>query len=288
MPEQFKSYLDIFTTSVGEVGGVNLSLASLLMGVLVFCAVLGVSVVIRRIVLPRALEKFQIEKGIRYAILALIRYFFLCVAVYLGLVSAGFNLTSLTVLLGALGVGIGFGLQNIFQNFVSGLIILFERPIKVGDFVDLGDLSGMIQRISIRSTTIRTNDNVSVIVPNSEFVSSRVVNWSHGSPEVRLRVPIGVAYGSNVELVKKTLLEVAAEEEDVLKHPAPVVFFRSFGDSSLNFELGVWRKTEAIRPVRLVSDLNYAIDRKFREVGVEIPFPQRDIHIKSQPRTTTD
>jgi potassium efflux system protein len=149
----------------------------------------------------------------------------------------------------------------------------------VGDYVDLGDLSGMIQHISIRSTTIRTNDNVSVIVPNSEFVSSRVVNWSHGSPEVRVRVPVGVAYGSDLELVKKALMEVAQEDEGVLSIPAPTVFFRGFGDSSLNFELGVWRQTEGIRPVRLVSDLNFAIDKKFREYGITIPFPQRDVHL---------
>lgn len=283
MSPQLQNFVQNFNTVLNKIGGENLSLTSLGIGILTACAVLGLSNILRRFILTKTLKKFQIEQGICYAILALVRYFFLCVAIYLGLVFAGFNLTSLTVLLGALGVGIGFGLQNIIQNFISGLIILFERPIKVGDYVDLGDLSGMIEKISIRSTTIRTNDSVSVIVPNSEFVSSRVVNWSYGSPEVRMRIPIGVAYGSDVELVKKVLLEVAAEESDVLKHPAPTVFFDAFGDSSLNFELGVWRKTEALRPRRLRSDLNYAIDRKFREHNIEIPFPQRDLHIKSQP-----
>jgi small-conductance mechanosensitive channel len=281
MPEQFNNFTELLNTKLGEVGDVQLSLGALVFAVLVFCATLGLSVIVRQFLLGRLLERLQIERGARYAILALIRYFFLCLGLYLALITAGFNLTTLTVLLGALGVGLGFGLQNIFQNFMSGLIILFERPIKVGDFVDLGDLSGMIQKISIRSTTIRTNDNVSVIVPNSEFVSSRVVNWSHGSPEVRMRIPVGVAYGSDTDKVRKALLEVAAAEEDVLEFPEPAVFFRGFGDSSLNFELGVWRKTESIRPVRLVSDLNFAIDRKFREYGITIPFPQRDLHIIS-------
>jgi len=283
MSPQIEHLIKTFNGILYKVGGENLSLASLLVGLLIFLAVLGFSTVLRHLVLTRTLKRFEIEQGVHYAILALVRYLFLCIAIYLGLVFAGFNLTSLTVLFGALGVGIGFGLQNIIQNFISGLIILFERPIQVGDFVDLGDLSGMIQKISIRSTTIRTSDNVSVIVPNSEFVSSRVVNWSHGSPEVRLRIPIGVAYGSDVELVKRVLLEVAAEKDDVLEDPAPTVFFDSFGDSSLNFELGVWRKTEALRPRRLISDLNFAIDRKFRKHDIEIPFPQRDLHIKSQP-----
>lgn len=281
MPEQLKNLIDLFNTKLGVVGDVQLSLGTLVFAALVFCATLGLSVVVRHFLLGRLLERLQMERGARYAILALIRYFFLCLGLYLALITAGFNLTTLTVLLGALGVGLGFGLQNIFQNFMSGLIILFERPIKVGDFVDLGDLSGMVQKISIRSTTIRTNDNVSVIVPNSEFVSSRVVNWSHGSPEVRMRIPVGVAYGSDLDLVRKVLLEVAAEEEDVLEFPEPAVFFRKFGDSSLDFELGVWRKTESIRPVRLVSDLNFAIDRKFRKYNITIPFPQRDLHIIS-------
>lgn len=284
MPPEVENFLKTSQAVLTKIGGSELTLESIGVGLLIFCAVLGFSSVLRRIILPRTLQRFHTEAGVRYAILTLVRYFFLCVAIYLGLVLAGFDLTSLTVLLGALGVGIGFGLQNIIQNFISGLIILFERPIKVGDYVDLGDLSGMIQKISIRSTTICTNDNISVIVPNSEFVSSRVVNWSHGSPEVRMRIPVGVAYGSDVELVKKILLQVAAEEEDVLQNPAPTVFFDAFGDSSLNFELGVWRKTEALRPRRIKSDLNFAINRKFRENSIEIPFPQRDLHIKSDIR----
>jgi len=269
----------LFETRLGEVSGVQLSLGSVAFALLVLCATLGASLIVRKAFLSPALSRMDVESGIRYAIQALVRYFFLGLGIYLAFVTAGFDLTTLTVLLGALGVGLGFGLQNIFQNFMSGLIILFERPIKVGDYVDLGDLSGMIQRISIRSTTVRTNDNVSVIVPNSEFVSSRVVNWSHGSPEVRLRIPVGVAYGSDVERVKRGLLEVAKDDPDVLDDPPPTVFFRGFGDSSLDFELGVWRRTQEIRPVRLVSDLNFAIDRKFRELGITIPFPQRDVHI---------
>ena len=182
---------------------------------------------------------------------------------------------------GAVGIGIGFGLQSIANNFISGLVILFERPVKVGDRIQVGGVTGDVVRIGARATTVKTNDNIDIIVPNSEFISSQVINWSHSDREVRLHVPVGVSYSSNPEEVQKILLDVAAVQPGVLKSPAPEVLFTEFGDSSLNFELLVWTSEFIAKPNFLHSELNFAIRAKFKECGVEIPFPQRDVHVRS-------
>ena len=181
---------------------------------------------------------------------------------------------------GLLSVGIGFGLQNVASNFVSGLIILFERPIKIGDRITIGDVLGDVENISLRATLIRTMDNISIIVPNSEFISSRVINWSHRDPKIRVHIPVGVAYGSDVPLVIKSLLEVAENHPEVLKEPPPKFWFNEFGNSSLNFELLVWVPDPKRRP-DIISELNKGIDEIFRKNKIQIPFPQRDLHIRS-------
>jgi len=170
-------------------------------------------------------------------------------------------------------------LQNITNNFVSGIIILFERPIKVGDRIELEDIEGDVIKISLRSTTIVTNDNISVIVPNSKFISSTIINWSHNDRNVRFNVPIGVSYGSDPEKVKSLLLEVAEGEKTVLKNPIPDVIFNEFGDSSLNFSLRVWTQKHITTPQVLKSKLYFQIFKVFKENGIEIPFPQRDVHL---------
>ncbi len=195
--------------------------------------------------------------------------------------TAGIDLTTLNVLAGAVGIGVGFGLQTITNNFISGLIILFERPVKVGDRIQVGDVTGDVVRIGARATTIRTNDNIEIIVPNADFISSQVINWSHSDREVRLHIPVGVSYSSNPEEVRDILLEVAASHHGVLTHPPPDVVFMEFGDSSLNFDLRVWTSDYITKPKILRSDLNFAIRKEFRSRGVEIPFPQRDIHVRS-------
>jgi small-conductance mechanosensitive channel len=199
------------------------------------------------------------------------------------------DLSGLTVVAGLLSVGIGFGLQNTASNFISGLILLFERPIKVGDWITVGEVSGDVREINLRSTTVITPDNISIIVPNSEFVSGRVVNWSHGERKIRVHIPVGVAYGSDVELVTRVLLEEAERHSGVMRTPAPKVWFTGFGDSSLNFELLAWIPEPTARP-QVISDLNYAIDSAFRRNNVEIPFPQRDVHVRSGelPRLRTE
>ena len=229
----------------------------------------------------KVLSKSKIELGVRLAFGTIIRYLFLVLGLIIVLQTVGIDLSTLTILAGALGVGIGFGLQNITNNFVSGIIILFERPIKVGDRIQVGDVNGDVVNISMRSTTVVTNDNISVIVPNSEFIASTVVNWSHTDRNVRFNIPVGVSYNSDPEKVKQILLDVADKEEGVLKSPKPDVLFDEFADSSLNFKLRIWTSTYITTPGVLKSKLYFEIFKKFKENNIEIPFPQRDLHIKN-------
>jgi small-conductance mechanosensitive channel len=172
-------------------------------------------------------------------------------------------------------------LQNIASNFISGLVILAERPISIGDRVEVSGIAGQVQQIRARSTVILTNDNIAMIVPNKEFIDSPVTNWTYGDPRVRFRIPVGVAYGSEPEKVREALLAAARENPNTLKDPAPSVFLDKFGDSSINFELVVWSQEMSYRPRRYRSDLNFAIERHLRRAGIEIPNPQRDLHIRS-------
>jgi small-conductance mechanosensitive channel len=176
-------------------------------------------------------------------------------------------------------VGLGFGLQNVASNFVSGLIILFERPIKLGDRIEVGDVEGDVVEIRARSTTVVTNDNIAIIVPNSKFISENVVNWSYSDRTVRFAIHVGVAYRTDVRKVEKLLLEVADANPDVLREPKPGVRFMKFGDSALEFELRVWSSTLMHRRGKLTSDLNFAIYEKLSENDIVIPFPQHDLHV---------
>ncbi|MGF1536914.1 MAG: mechanosensitive ion channel domain-containing protein, partial [Elainellaceae cyanobacterium] len=194
--------------------------------------------------------------------------------------AAGIDISALAIVASVLGVGIGFGLQNVANNFISGVIILLERPIQAGDFVNLGDLVGTVERIGARSTEIRTLDLVTIIVPNSEFIESKVVNWSHGHPVSRLHIPLGVAYGTRIKLLRKAALEAAHTHPEVLRYPKPQLWFRGFGDSSLDFDLLVWVR-EPRHQFQVRSDLYYLLEANLRRHKIEIPFPQRDIHLRS-------
>ena len=235
----------------------------------------------RRFFLKRVLTRTKFDASLQYAIARISGYLFILLGFYIALTAVGLNLSSLAVVAGAVGIGIGFGLQNVIHNFVSGVIILAERPIALGDRIEVAGVAGTVTKIRLRSTEIITNDNISIIVPNSDFVTHPVTNWSHGDTRVQIRVPIGVAYGSDVEKLKKVLQEVAAENPNVLQSPAPTVFFEAFGDSALLFELGVWTSTMTHSPRRFRSELNFTLERKLRENNIEMPFPQRDLHIKS-------
>jgi small-conductance mechanosensitive channel len=198
----------------------------------------------------------------------------------------GIDLTAFAVFSGAVGVGIGFGLQAIFSNMVSGIIMLFERSVKVGDFVDLqSGVTGEVKEINIRSTLVTTNDNIDVLVPNSEFINGRVTNWTLRDEHKRLRIPFGVAYGSNKEQVRKAALEAANEvPHTLLDEPdrQPQVWLVNYGDSSLDFELVVWLKPEAVRrPAAVQAAYNWEIETKLHKYSIEIPFPQRDLHLRT-------
>jgi small-conductance mechanosensitive channel len=273
-----KSFLDIH---LFEVGSTSITLWSFIYFLFLAWLLFFFTNKLKNWIVYKVLSNSKIELGVRLAVGTIIRYFILVLGLIIVMQTVGINLSTLTILAGALGVGIGFGLQNITNNFVSGIIILFERPIKVGDRIQVGDVYGDVVSISMRSTTVVTNDNISVIVPNSEFISSTVVNWSHTDRNVRFNIPVGVAYKEDPEKVRDLLLQIAGNEEGVLKKPVPDVLFDEFGDSSLNFNLRVWTDTYTTTPGILKSRLYFEIFKKFKEKNIEIPFPQRDLHIKN-------
>jgi small-conductance mechanosensitive channel len=264
-----------------KVGSTDLTMKGIVMLVLWMATVIVLDRALRRVVVERLLRRTHFDASLQFAISRILGYCFVVLGGYIALQAAGIDLSSLAIVAGAVGVGIGFGLQNIINNFVSGLIILAERPIALGDRVEVSGVAGIITKIKLRSTVVVTNDNISIIVPNSEFISSPVTNWSHGDPKVRLRLAIGVAYGSDVEKLERLMVEVALAHPATLKDPAPRLFFVGFGESSLDFELGVWTSDMIARPLSYRSDLFYAIERSLRQNKIEIPFPQRDLHIRS-------
>ena len=229
----------------------------------------------------RLLKKQGLDLGHRQALTKIIHYLVVSVGLLVITQSIGFDLTALSVFAGAIGVGIGFGLQNIANNIISGIILLIERPIKVSDRVELGGRHGDVMEIGLRATNIRTNENVSILIPNSEFINSQVINWSHNDRNIRFDIPIGVSYATEPAKVRELLLEIADENPDVLKHPPPDVIFEAYGESSLDFRLRIWTNRLLTKPLDLRSQINFAISEKFRKHDIEIPYPQRDIHIKS-------
>ncbi|MEJ2544449.1 MAG: mechanosensitive ion channel, partial [Calditrichaceae bacterium] len=230
--------------------------------------------------------KLQIDASTQFTMLRVTHYVIMIIGAIIAFQFIGINLSGLAVIFGLLSVGIGFGLQNVTSNFIAGLILLFERPIQIGDRVMVGDTEGDVLDINIRSTSIRSLSNVSIIVPNSEFISNRVINWSHGDKKIRLDVEVGVSYNSDLDTVLRCLSEVAAENEKVLKNPESDVLFKSFGDSSWNMVLRVWIPDPKYHHITR-SEINCAIVRKFRENKVEIPFPQRDLHLRSAEQPLT-
>ena len=229
----------------------------------------------------RLLVVTGMNRGSREAIAVVIQYALIFLGTIVLLQVWGLDLSSLTILASAFGVGIGLGFQEIAKNFASGIVLLFERPIQVGDFIEVGNYQGTVERIGARSTVIRTLDRVSIIVPNSRFLGGELINWDHDNPVSGLRLPVGVAYGSDVDAVRKTLLEAAgAVYPDVLKVPPTQVLFLGFGDSSLDFELRVWI-SQPNKQATIKSELYFKIESLFRDRNIEIPFPQRDLHLRS-------
>ena len=263
------------------IPGVSLSLIQVFLLIALLIAVFWFSSRTKHFLFNRFLVNSGLDRSLQYAIAQLVSNLVLIVGIFIVLENTGIHLGALTVFAGAVGVGVGFGLQNIASNFISGLVILAERPITIGDRVEVAGIIGQVQKINARSTVVVTNDNIATIVPNQKFIDSPVTNWTYGDPRVRFRLPVGVAYGSDVEKVRDTLIAAARANAQALSDPAPSVFFVGFGESSLNFELVVWSDEMSHRPRRFRSDLNFAIEKNLREAGIEIPFPQRDLHIRS-------
>ncbi len=261
--------------------GVSLSLFQIFLLIALLIAVFWISSRTKRFLFNRFLAKSGLDRSLQYAIAQIVSNVVLIVGIFIVLDNAGIHLGALTVFAGAVGVGVGFGLQNIASNFISGLVILAERPITVGDRVEVAGIAGQVQHIRARSTVIVTNDNITMIVPNTKFIDSPVTNWTYGDPRVRFRIPVGVAYGSDVNKVREALIAAAREHPAALPDPEPSVFLDKFGDSTIDFELVVWSMEMSYRPRRFKSDLNFLIDKHLRAAGIEIPNPQRDLHIRS-------
>ena len=263
------------------LGKIELSMAGLVYSILVLFLTQLFTGIWRRLVADYALKESGLSTGAKETVITISVYLIWSVGILVSLSVFGLNTTSIAVAFGALSIGLGFGLQNIANNFVSGLILLLERPIQVGDVVEVGGIWGEVKKINVRSTLVQTYTNASLIIPNSEFISATVTNWSHQDPYIRRDLMVGVAYGSDTQLVRKLLLQAANLVPGVdLYRKKPVVQFLNFGDSSLDFRLRFWSTIDEF--VDTESNLRFEIDRLFREHNVVIPFPQRDVHILSE------
>ncbi|MEB3177927.1 MAG: mechanosensitive ion channel domain-containing protein [Nostocaceae cyanobacterium] len=269
-----------FTSSILTLGNQSYTVVDLFILAVLLSSWIILAGSLTNLLRSRVLRFAGINRGAQEAIAILIRYSLIVIGTLVVLQVWGLDVSSLTILASTLGLGIGLGLQNIAKDFSSGLILVFERPIQVGDFVEVGNLKGTVERIGARSTEIRTLDQVSIIVPNSRFLETEAINWSHRNPISRLHLPVGVAYGSDPKAVRAALLAAAQTYPDILKTPPPDVLFTGFGDSSLNFELLVWT-TEPSQQFLLKSELFFRIYEVLSERQIEIPFPQRDLHLRS-------
>jgi small-conductance mechanosensitive channel len=263
-----------------SIGSWRITFGTIIIAAIILYGSFLVSWIVQGVLLEQVFPRRRVQRGVQLALSRLVHYALVLVGFLIALGALGVNFRNITIIGGALGVGIGFGLQGIVNNFVSGLILLFERPIKVGDWVQLGDQWGEIAKIGLRATVVRTFDRSEIVVPNADLVSNQVTNWTLTDRYMRVRLNVGVAYGSDVPLVMQTLREVAMDNPMVVSNPAPQIFFMAFGESSLDFELRIWvHEIENFVEVR--SQINQEIDRRFRGSGIVIAFPQRDLHLRS-------
>jgi potassium-dependent mechanosensitive channel len=268
-----------FISRPWTMGKINLSILGLVYAMIILFFTYTLTRMGRYFLTEKIFHESTMESGLKMSISSITVYLMWGVGIILVLGVLGVDTTSLAVIFGALSIGIGFGLQNIFNNFISGIILLFERPIQVGDAVEIAGIWGTVKKINVRATVVQTYDNASLIIPNSEFISSQVTNWSFKDHSMRRKINVGVAYGSDIELVRKTLLEIARRTPNVKKQPAPDVHFMDHGDSALIFTLRYWTTLDYYYTTS--TDIRFELDRLFREHGIEIAFPQRDIHIRS-------
>jgi small-conductance mechanosensitive channel len=275
------SSLHLLNYTVFKVGALAITPLFVLKSLVFLVLLIVISKLIQRLMVGRLFKHLNIAESLKFALGRFITYLVFLGGLLVGVQSLGVNLSSLVVFGGAVGVGVGLGLQNVVSNFVAGLVLLIEQPIRIGDRVETGGTLGDVVRIAARSTWIRTNDNVVMIVPNSDFINNSVTNWTANDPNVRIALPVGVGYNSDPELVRQLLLAAADAHPKVLKQPAPDVIFTDYGDSTLNFTLRVWTAEQSHTPAILKSDLYFALFKIFAEHKIELPFPQRDLHLRS-------
>lgn len=271
-----KQLAAVFDLKLFTLGKTSLTLWTTIYLAVLSWLLIRVTGQVEKLFLDRVLKKTKVDRGLSEALSAILRYSIIFIGLIVIVQSAGIDLSALTIIAGATGIALGLGLQNIINNLVSGLAILFERPIKVGDRVDVGGTTGDVAHLSLRATTIITNDDIAIIVPNSEFMTSKVINWTYTGKRCRFRFPVRVSYKSNPKLVKQLLLETARAHSGVLTKPEPEVRFEEFGESSLNFSLAVWTIDFVGEPEKLRSDLNFAITEKFEKYQVQLPSPASD------------
>ena len=267
-----------------QIGNIKISLVSAAIALALFAGLLILTRFVQRLLADKILRQTRLDPSVRNSIRTGIGYAGVVLAGLVSFSAVGLDLSNLAIVAGALSVGIGFGMQNVVNNFVSGLILLVERPVKVGDWVVVGSNQGYVKRIKVRATEIQTFDRASVFIPNSMLISDAVTNWTYADKLGRIIIPIGVAYGSPARTVIETLLEIGRAHPEVMTDPAPSAAFRGFGDSALNFELRCFLQ-DVNRSIGVTSDLCVSIDERFGELGIEIPFPQRDVHLRS-PKDT--
>jgi potassium efflux system protein len=272
--------VDTLTSPVVQFGEVACSPLDLMALALAIAALWWLAQLLAHWLKVHILGPAEVERSAQEVLSLIVRYGCFGFGMLVLLPAWGLNVSSIAIAASVLGVGLGLGLQNIANNFVSGLIVLLEKPIRVGDFIALGELVGTVERIGARSTEVRTLNGLTIVVPNSRFLENEVINWSHGSPLSRIDVPVGVAYGSAIETVRQALLEAAQDCPMTLETPAPQVWFQAFGASSLDFALLVWI-ADPRQQFYLRSELNYRIHRALEQYGIEIPFPQQDLHLRS-------
>lgn len=261
-------------------GQIRVSISSLIIGLVVVVLTIAISRSASTLIERRMANRRHIDPGLRYTIARLVKYVVVIVGSLLALKQAfGVDLTSIAVIFTALSVGIGFGLQYLAADIASGFILLFERPIRVGDRITVGQDEGDVQSINLRTTMVTTNDRITIIVPNSKLVSDRVINWSYGDPRARMAIPVGVADDSDIQLVTDTLIEAAKGVDNVLTDPPPRVQFLNFGEYALEFRLLVWT-SQPRRHVQIRSDINYRIAQLFRERGIKIPYPTQEFLLR--------
>jgi len=269
-----------YLTQQFTFGRITVSVSSVIVGLLVIAFTIFIARSASVLIERRIATRRHIDPGLRYTIARLVKYVLIIVGLLVSLKQAfNVDLTSIAVIFTALSVGIGFGLQYLAADIASGFILLFERPIRVGDRITIGDDEGDVQSINLRTTVVTTNDRIAIIVPNSKLVSQRVVNWSYGDPRARIAIPVGVADDSDIELVTETLIEAAANVANVLTEPPPRVQFLKFGEYSLDFRLLVWTN-QPRRSVQIRSDINYRIAQLFRERSIKIPYPTQEFLLR--------